>query len=65
MTPPIRAGAFTSSIGVAAQLAALSGPVKSAATLQVVSYLGVSNIRTGLTAALLAPGSVAEAHARS
>lgn len=60
MTAPMRAADFTGSIGVAAQLVALNGTAKSAATVQAVSFLGISNLRTTMTAALLQPGSVAD-----
>lgn len=60
MTAPMLAADFTGSIGVAAQLVALNGAAKSAATLQAFTYLGVSNLRTTLIPTLLQPGSVAD-----
>lgn len=60
MTAPIRAGDFVDSIGVVAQLSALNGAVKSAQVLGAFSYLGISNVRTTLTAPLLQGGSVAD-----
>ncbi len=60
MTAPIRASDYVNCIGVVAQLGAVGGPAKAQAVLDAFSYLGLHNVRTPLTGALVQAGSVAD-----
>ena len=57
---PVRAGDFINSIGVVAQLGAANGAPKAQATVAAFGYLGITNVRTTLSAALVQTGSVAD-----
>lgn len=58
MTAPLRAADFVASIGVNVQLASVNGGARVAQTLAAFDYLGVSLVRSPLTASLLQQGSV-------
>jgi len=60
MTAPLRAADFVASIGVNVQLASVNGAVRAAQTVAAFDYLGVSLVRSPLTAGLLQQGSVAD-----
>lgn len=65
MNPPVRAADFVNSIGVVAPLANTNGADKADAVVSAFAYLGLSNLRTGLTAGLLQAGSVADKLAKA
>lgn len=57
---PVRAEDFIDSIGAVAHLGAANGAARSQAVVGAFDCLGISNVRTTLSAALVQPGSVAD-----